>query len=176
MEKPTSSKGDRFMTTKMKVLAVAALLALLCLPLAAQTAPGGTPSGPDANTAYGLLHHPRALARFLNLSADQTNQLVAFYHTLETTEAPLRQARGPLCQQLRTDIGVTNPDPASVGHDSIALYTNKQQLRTARQTFDTSFSAILNSVQLAQYDTLKALARIDNDPGVNVLGDCPPAT
>ena len=60
-----------------------------------------------------------------------------------------------------------------MGADSINLFDNKQAIITARQTFDTSFSAILNPTQLAQYQALKQLARL-SDPEFNVIGDCPP--
>ena len=59
-----------------------------------------------------------------------------------------------------------------MGADSISLYDNKQQIITAREAFDSSFSGILNADQLASYDALKALARF-SDPEINVIGDCP---
>ena len=161
------------MTTK--ALALTALLGTLALPALAAAKP--TPPPPaDAGTAANILHHPKALARFLGLSADQTTQLNTFYQTLQTAETALRQLRPPLCQQLRTDLGVTSPDPATVGKDTLGLVDNKDQIRSARETFDTSFSAILTPAQLTKYDALKQIANIDNGRGVDILGDCPPAS
>jgi Spy/CpxP family protein refolding chaperone len=156
--------------------ALAGLLSALALPAsAAQTpAPPATTlaAATDSSSAYFLLHHPRALAKFLNLSASQTTQTVAFYNTFQQTVEPLHQARIPLCAQLITDITATPPQPDVVGADAINLYNNKQQRVDARKAFDTSFSAILNPSQLAAYNALKTLAQF-SDPEINVIGDCP---
>jgi hypothetical protein len=162
------------MHPKMKALVLTVLLATLALPLVAATTP--PPPAVDAPTADGLLNHPRALAKFLHLSADQTTQLLGFWTTFQTAVTPLHQARPALCTQLRTDLGVTSPDPATVGTDTLALVGNKDEIRAAREAFNTSFSAILNADQLARYDTLKQIAHLDNGPGVDILGDCPPAS
>ncbi|MEA2690755.1 MAG: hypothetical protein QOJ16_142 [Acidobacteriota bacterium] len=164
---------------RKKALVLAALLGTLALPALAAGKPT-TPPPPatptDAGTAANILHHPKALARFLGLSADQATQLAGFAKTLDTAEQALRQARAPICQQLRTDLGVTSPDPATVGKDAISLVDNKDKIKSAREAFDTSFSAILTPEQLAKYDTLKQIAHLDNGPGADILGDCPPAS
>jgi|HubBroStandDraft_3_1064219.scaffolds.fasta_scaffold11602_4 hypothetical protein len=163
------------MRPSVKACLLAALVSALPLPLLAQSdaTAAATTVGADSSTAYYLLHHPRALARFLGLSASQTTSLLGFWKTLEQTVEPLRQAREPLCAQLRTDLNAGTPDPGTVGSDTINLFDNKQQIIAARQAFDTSFSAILNPAQLAQYDALKQLARL-SDPEFNVIGECPP--
>lgn len=155
-----------------KVFATVLLLGVLALPAFAVT----PPTTPDAGVAGNILHHPKALARFLHLSTDQATQLNGFWQTLETAEQPLRQARPALCQQLRTDLGPATPNPTTVGTDVLALVGNKDQIKAAREAFDTSFSAILNADQLTKYDTLKQIANLDNGPGVDLLGDCPPAS
>ena len=158
------------MKTAIRTLAAVLVLAALALPLAAQTAPNAATY--DASGAYWLLHHPRALAKFLGLSLDQTNILLSLYNTLEQTVQPLRQARGPLCQTLVTDLGTGTPDPATVGSATIALFDNKQSIIAARKTFDDSFSAILTPSQLIAYDTLKQIASaIDED--FSPIGQCP---
>jgi len=167
-------KKENRMNPKLKALALTALLGTLALPALAASHPAAPPPPPtDAGTASNLLHHPKALARFLGLSADQATQLNGFSTTLQAAEQPLRQARPPLCQQLRTDLAVTSPDPATVGKDT--LVDNKDQIRDAREAFDTSFSAILTPAQLVKYDTLKQLAHLDNHGG-DILGDCPEAS
>lgn len=159
------------MRTATKTVAAAVVAALLLLPALAQAK---TPPPADSPTsAQGLLDHPQALARFLHLSADQAKQLQTFYQTLQTAVQPLRQARPALCQELRTDLAAATPDPNAVGTATIALYDNRQAIRTAREAFDASFSAILTSAQLARYDALKNLANFLNGPGIDVLGDCP---
>jgi hypothetical protein len=161
------------MYTRFYALALTGLLSVSALPaLAATPSTAGTV---DSSTAYSLLHHPRALAKFLHLSASQSTQLMGFYNTLQSTVEPLRAARPPLCTQLLADIGASSPQSSAVGADSISLYDNKQQIITAREAFDSSFSGILNAEQLAAYDALKALARL-SDPEINVIGDCPRPT
>jgi hypothetical protein len=158
--------------TRFYALALTGLLTTAALPAAAQATAASTV---DSSTAYSLLHHPRALARFLRLSSAQATQLMGFYNTLEATVEPLRAARPPLCTQLFTDLDTSSPQSSAVGADSINLYDNKQQILTARDAFDSSFSGILNANQLAAYDALKALAKF-SDPEVNVIGDCPRPT
>ena len=156
---------------RLTALALTGLLTAAALPAAAHAA--APPSqAVDSSAAYSLLHHPRALAKFLHLSASQTTQLMGFYTTLQATVEPLRAARPPLCTQLLADISAGSPQSSAVGADSIGLYDNKQQIITAREAFDSSFSGILNPDQLAAYDALKALARF-SDPEINVIGDCP---
>ena len=153
-------------------LALAGLLSALALPASAATA--AAPNA-DSSSAYFLLHHPRALAKFLHLSASQTTQTVAFYNTLQQTAEPLRQARPPLCTQLIADISANPPQPTAVGNDAVNLYNVKQQIIAARHAFDASFSAILDPNQLAIYDALKTIAQA-SDPEINVIGDCPRPT
>lgn len=158
------------MSTPFYALALTGLLSVGTLP--ARAATSSTAITVDSTAAYSLLHHPRALARFLQLSAAQGTQLIGFYNTLEATVEPLRAARPPLCTQLLADLGAGSPQSSAVGNDSINLYDNKQQILSAREAFDSSFSGILDPQQLAAYDALKALARF-SDPEINVIGDCP---
>jgi Spy/CpxP family protein refolding chaperone len=163
-------EGDFAMRTTTRTFAAALILGLLALPLAAQTSASATPY--DASGAYWLLHHPHALAKFLHLSASQTATLLSLANTLDQTVDPLRQARGPLCQQLATDLGASSPDPAAVGAATLALFDNRQMIAAARKSFDISFSAILTPAQLIAYDTLKQIANsVDRD--FELIGDCP---
>jgi Spy/CpxP family protein refolding chaperone len=168
-----SLQGDSIMKTAIRTLAAVLALTALALPLAAQTTPNAPSAATyDASGAYYLLHHPRALARFLGLSADQAATLLGLDKTLEQTVQPLRQARGPLCQALITDLGTGTSDPATVGAATIALSDNRQAIIAARKTFDDAFSAILTPSQLVAYDTLKQIANaIDED--FSPIGQCP---
>jgi len=168
------------MTKTLKVLAAVAVFTLSTLPLAAQSTAFNTAFDFDAaqtaatGSAQYLLTHPKALARYLGLSADQSTQLQTLWATLQTAETALHTARGPLCTTLRTDVSAANADPATVGADSLNLYNNKQQEIAARKTFDTAFTAILTPTQATKYTTLKQIAHLDNGPGTDILGDCPP--
>jgi hypothetical protein len=162
------------MNKSLKVLLAVAVLSLLALPLAAQTvASESDATSAKAGGADYILTHPRALSKYLHLSSDQNTQFQALWTALQTSVTALRTARAPLCDQLRTDLAGT-PNPATVGMDSIDLFTNKEAIHAARQTFDTAFSAILTEDQLARYDALKQIAHFDNGPGTDILGECPP--
>jgi Spy/CpxP family protein refolding chaperone len=164
------------MNRSLKVLATTAVLCLLALPLAAQSLVDESAAASARSGGPGyILNHPKALAKYLHLSADQNTQLQALFTTLQTSVDALRQARGPLCATLRTDLAGA-PNPATVGMDSIDLFTNKEAIHAARQTFDTAFSAILTPDQLIRYNALKQIANFDNGPGTDILGECPPAS
>jgi len=163
------------MKTAIHAVAAALLLAVLALPLAAETAGGGAANAAvssEASGAYYLLTHPRALARFLDLSADQTKTLLGLWQTLRQTAQPLRQARGALCQTLSADLEAATPDPGAVGNATLAVYGNREAILAARKTFDAAFSAILTPSQLAAYDALKQLAS-PADGEYAVIGYCP---
>lgn len=172
------------MKKSLNVLAAVPLLALLvlpALPAAAQSAAyaydfdAEKAAGPDARSAASILTRPKALARFLRLSAEQTAQLQTLWNTLQATVDPVRDARAPLCQRLRADLAATPQDPQAVGTAAIALYANKQQIAAARHAFDTGFSALLTPGQLNRYNALKQIAHLDGNGGSDPLGDCPPA-
>jgi Spy/CpxP family protein refolding chaperone len=160
-----------------KVLAAVAMLSLLSLPLVAQSAVfelSAQAAVPNFNDSDNLLHHPRLLAKYLGLTADQNTQFQALWKTLQTSVDTIRKARAPLCQQLRTDLNASTPDTTVVGTDSINLFENKQQIRAAHLTFDTAFTAILTPDQVTKYNNLKEITHIDNGPGTDILGECPP--
>jgi len=165
------------MRKSLQAFAAVAVLVLVALPVAAQSVAYDfdTAAPADAGSAYYILTHPRALSKYLGLSSDQNTQFQALWKTLQTSVTTLRTARGPLCAQLRTDLGGT-PNPATVGTDSINLFNNKEAIRAAHQTFDTAFSAILTPDQLTKYNALKEIAHLDNGPGTDILGECPPAS
>src|SRR5882757_115246 len=114
------------MIKNIKVLATVAVLGLQALPLAAQSiAFESDAASARSGSADYILSHPRALAKYLRLSKDQNTQLQALWTTLQTSVDALRQARGPLCDQLRTDLSGT-PNATTVGADSINLFNNKE--------------------------------------------------
>lgn len=157
------------MTLKPKALVLAILFVLLALPVLADQHPG---PGPGPGVDSSALTNPRFLAHYLNLTPAQIAQTQGFLKTLQTALQAVQTARAPLCQHLRTDLGVSSPDPATVGRDFLALINNQAGIKTALQAFDASFSAILNGDQLAKYDALKQLLHL-GDRGPEPLPVCP---
>jgi hypothetical protein len=161
------------MTMKRKALLLAVLLGILALPALAAGL-GRGPGGPTVDAS--VLTNPRFLARYLTLSPTQVTQTQGFLTTLQTAVRAVQTAHAPLCQHLRTDLGVSSPDAATVGRDFLALINNQAGIKTALTAFDASFSAILNGDQLAKYDALK-LALGANARGPEPLPVCsPPAS
>jgi hypothetical protein len=162
------------MTLKAKALALTLLLGIVALPaLADRHGPG---PGSPGNPGDGALTDGRFLTRYLGLSTSQVTQLQGFLKTLQAAGAAVRTAHAPLCQQLRTDLGATHPDPTTVGRDFLALVDNDAKVKAALQAFDTSFSAILNGDQLAKYDALKQIVERGSGKTLDPLPQCPPAS
>src|ERR1700712_4166245 len=158
------------MTLKAKTLSLTLLLGALALPaLADVRGPSGRPGSPGT----GALVDGRFLTHYLNLSASQVTQLQGFLRTLQTAGQAVQAARVPLCQTLRTDLNASHPDPLTVGRDFLALVDNQDRVKTALQSFDTSFSAILNGDQLARYDALKQIVERGTGKSPDPLPTCP---
>ena len=161
------------MTLKAKALVLTLLLGIVALPaLADARGPASRPGNPGD----GALTDGRFLTHYLGLSTGQVAQLQGFLKTLQTAGVAVRTARVPLCQQLRTDLGATHPNPTTVGQDFLALVDNEGKIKTALQAFDTSFSAILNGDQLAKYDILKQIVERGSSKAPDPLPQCPPAS
>jgi hypothetical protein len=161
------------MTVKAKVLAFTLLLGIVALPALANRGPGG--SG-HPGVGQDSLTDGRFLTRYLHLSSTQVTQLNGFLGTLHTAVQAVQAAQPALCQTLRTDAGASSPDPTTVGKDFLALVDNQDKVQTALAAFDTSFSAILNSEQLARYDALKQAIGLGNGGHTDILPVCPPAS
>src|SRR4051812_49957997 len=140
------------MTLKPKALVLAILFVLLALPVLADQRPGQRPGNPSVDPS--ALTNPRFLARYLNLTPAQITQTQGFLKTLQTALQAVQATRAPLCQHLRTDLGVSSPDPATVGRGFLALVNNQAGGKGALQGFYASLSGILDSDKLAPYDVL----------------------
>jgi hypothetical protein len=164
-------------------LALLAAGRLAAAPIAADQAPAaasaasgiGNAAAYNEGSARYLLDHPRALAKFLDLSLSEETTQLNLWNTLQSTLKPLHQARPALCEALIGDLGAASPDPSTIGSATLALYDNRGQILAAHQTFVTSFSAILSPAQLAAYDALRKLA-FPGDEDYAVIGYCPHQT
>lgn len=142
---------------KARTLTLLAAAALVALPLLAQPPGGGGPPGPPDPPDFGE-RMVQQLTRLLELTPAQHDQLVTFTRQLETTVRPLRQQERANHEQLRTLLEGANPDPAAVGRLVIANKGLQEQIKTARQAFDTAFTAILSAEQQMGYEVFKKMA------------------
>jgi Spy/CpxP family protein refolding chaperone len=169
------------MTAKPKILVLTVLLGTLILPaLASARAAQGNAGRPglqgpgSGGEGEGVLTNVRFLTRYLSLTTAQVTQLQGFLQTLQTAEQSVRTSRSTLCQQLRTDLTASAPDPATVGTDYLALIASQAQIRAALTAFETSFEAVLTADQLTKFQSLvdAAGSRADGD----ALPGCPPSS
>lgn len=164
------------MTAKPRFLSLIVLLGVLMLPALAsgQGRPHGGPGGPGGpgGGSGGAVTDARFLTRYLSLTADQVTQLKTFLATLQTAEQAVRTSHTALCQQLRTDVDASTPDPATVGKDYLALVDSQIGIHTAVTAFEASLSAILTADQLTKLQTL-----IQTDDSTDdALPGCPPTS
>jgi hypothetical protein len=169
------------MTAKLRFLSLLILLGALMLPALASgrqaPGPGGPrggpvgPGGPGGDAGGAVLTDAKFLTRYLSLTADQVTQLKPFLATFQTAEQAVRTSHTALCQQLRTDIDASTPDPATVGRDYLALVDSQIGIRTAITAFESSLSAILTADQLTKFQTL-----IQTDDSTDALPGCPPTS
>jgi Spy/CpxP family protein refolding chaperone len=131
----------------------AAFLALLLVPALAEAGRGGRPSPEE------ILHNPRLLARYLNLSAAQVTQEEALFRTLGDSLKAIHDQEKVVRDQLQAELDKPSPNACTVGGYVVSLNGFYEQAEAAVHTFDTAFSAILTPEQLAKYNALKELAR-----------------
>jgi Spy/CpxP family protein refolding chaperone len=140
------------MSRKPFLVAVVALVLLPGLVLAA-----GRPS-PDQ-----ILHNPRLLARYLQLTPDQVTRAQGLFQQLQTAVRPLHEQEAALADQLKTLLDAPSPNACEVGNVVVQLDGLRDQAHAALQKFDHDFSAILTPAQLAKYEALKEAAHIGDD-------------
>ena len=57
--------------------------------------------------------------------------------------------------ELGTLLDATNPDPAAVGAQAIAMHRSREAIRAAHDTFEDGIVAMLTETQRAQYEALR---------------------
>jgi Spy/CpxP family protein refolding chaperone len=107
-----------------------------------------------------ILHSPRLLAKYLQLTPDQIAKAQPLYKALGTTLKGLHTQEESLRQQLQTLLGGSIPSACDVGAVVLQIDGLRDQAKTALQTFDTAFSALLTPEQLVKYEALKDAAHI----------------
>jgi Spy/CpxP family protein refolding chaperone len=141
------------MKTRTTLLLLTSLVALLVLPLAAQSAE-------KARDPREILTNPRLLARYLQLTPAQVATTQTLFKELQATVKPLREVQKGLYEAFYRELEAASPSPCSVGAAAIALHENKEKIKDAFEVFDQKFSAILTPEQLAKYEALKDAARL----------------
>ncbi len=153
--RPTAPGRTR-VRTRTALCTVAALLVLCALPLRALPPGAGGPHGQTAEAH----HFPLGpIADFLDLTADQVDQTKALLDELRTTVRPLREQETTLHRQLGDLLEGADPDAAQVGALVIQIRGVRDQVKAARDGFDTAFTALLTPAQAERWEILKEVRR-----------------
>jgi Spy/CpxP family protein refolding chaperone len=131
-----------------------ALTALLLVPALAMAAREQRPS-PEQ-----ILHSPKLLARYLNLTAAQVTQEEALFKTLGDALKSIHDQEKTQRDGLAAELAKASPDACTAGGFVVKIDALYEQAAAAVRAFDTAFSAILTPEQLAKYNALKELAHI----------------
>ncbi len=142
-----------------RLLIATALIALIAGPFLATAAAAKPARGNPAD----ILHNPRALAKYLKLSAEQVVTMKNLQDDLRATTKPLYDQIEPLQETLKTQLDAASPDACSAGATLVKIDGLRDDIRDAREEFDDAFSAILTPEQLAKYEALKDAVRIGEE-------------
>lgn len=138
----------------MQISLVAAAFAILAaLPAAA---------APAKPTLPGC-HDPRAIARFLGLTADQATRVKALRATYKATVDPIKAQIEPLHTQIEDLLDAANPDACAIGAVRIQIHTLYLSIEAARTTFETGFEALLTPDQLTKWNALQAVCHANDE-------------
>ncbi len=144
-----------------RLLIATALIALIAVPFLATAADAA--AKPARGNPADILHNPRALARYLKLTAEQTVTMKNLQEDLRTTTRPLHEQIEPLQATLQTQLDAASPDACSAGATLVKIDGLRDDIRDAREDYDEAFSAILTPEQLAKYEALKDAVRIGEE-------------
>jgi len=137
---------------KRRLLA-AALAAFLLLPALA-SARDRRPTPAD------ILHSPKLLAKYLNLTPDQVVQEEALFNTLKGKLDAIHTQQEAVRAQLQAELAKPSPDKCTVGDLVLKVEDGYEQVEAALKEFDAAFTAILTPEQKVKYEALKQLARL----------------
>ena len=121
-------------------------------PGAPQNAQGG-PGAPGGRG--GEILPPGALAEFLDLTESQIASIDSFRETLQSTIEPLREQQRANREAIQSALESGNAQAA--GEAMLANYKISQQIKAARDSFETSFESLLTASQKAKWDVYQEI-------------------
>ncbi|HJQ40364.1 MAG TPA: Spy/CpxP family protein refolding chaperone [Thermoanaerobaculia bacterium] len=101
---------------------------------------------------------PPAMAEFLSLNEQQSDQMKSLRETLQSTVEPLRE-------QIRAnrdalEAALAAGDSAKAGEIATANYAIRNQIKAAADSFQTSFAALLTPEQKAKWSVYQEIAQL----------------
>jgi len=140
-------------TARFTLAAAAVALAVAC-GTAAQAAPARPLPG---------CHDPRAIARFLGLTADQNAHVKDLRATYKATVDPIQKQIADLRDQIQELLDATTPDACQIGALHVQIHTLYQGIEAARTTFENGFEALLTPEQLTKFHALQAVCSANDE-------------
>jgi len=113
------------------------------------------PGGPEGPGGRGFLP-PGAIAEFLALTDAQTAQVETLRDSLKATIEPLVEQQRANREALEAALAAG--DSAKVGELALAKYNVGKQLKSARESFETSFIALLTPEQKAKWEIYQEIS------------------
>jgi len=146
-------------------LARIALAAATVLTLTAALTAARPAAAQPAAAPRGLpgCHDPRAIARYLGLTADQNAHVKDLRAAFKATVDPIQKQIGDLRDQIQEDLDATSPDACAIGALQVQIHTLAQGIDAARNTFETGFEALLTPAQLTKWNALKAVCSANDE-------------
>ncbi len=106
---------------------------------------------------HGILP-PLAMAEFLSLSEQQSDQMKSLRETLQSTVEPLRDQLH--ANRDAMDAALAAGDSAKAGQLATANYAIRNQIKAAADSFQTSFAALLTPEQQAKWSVYQEIAQL----------------
>ncbi len=131
-------------------LALFTLALAVLLPLAASAEPGGDR---HRGSGRGLLPPPG----YLDLSEEQVEATQALREAVREDVQAQREQTRALRDQLEAALANGSPDATEVGQLVIELHQQKEARRSARESIESQFTALLTEEQLEKWENFKEL-------------------
>ena len=139
----------------------ALVLIIAAVAVAAPPArPAAGPGGPPPRGEAGILS-PEQLAEFLGLTDAQKDQARLLADTMRGTIAPLRDQLRTNREQVEAAVDAGNAQHA--GELLIASKALRDQVKAARDTFKTSFEAMLTTEQKAKFAVYNEIVELRHE-------------
>jgi Spy/CpxP family protein refolding chaperone len=147
----------------MKRISIFLVITLIAVTAIAAPGRGRGPGGPQGpQQGPGEILPPPLIAEFLGLTEAQIAQIQPLRETMRTTVEPLREQQKANQEQLRAAVEAGNA--AQAGQLLVTNYTLGQQIKAARDAFETAFEALLTSEQKAKWDVYQEIAELRREP------------
>jgi Spy/CpxP family protein refolding chaperone len=124
----------------------------------------GRPPGQAEHRGPDLLN-PRFLARYLELTEEQREELKAILETHRDAVRPIQEEIRTLGQELRALLESESPDPANVGEIVLEIQALHQDVAAARQVLLDDIRASLTPEQQEKLDRILEILEALRDRG-----------